>query len=234
MNTQPNNIPQHIVVFPDGNRRWAKEHNLSIAEGYLEGYKNFQRILIHGKKRGVRVFTIFGFSTENWNRPQEEVDFLMQFFVEAVSNQKSIQELQKEEVCVRIIGQKEKLSPTLQEHIAALEHATKDNTTFYLNLAVSYGGRWDITQAVQRIVQVGIPAGSITEETIAERLSTAGLPEPDLIIRAGGEQRLSNFILWQGAYAELYFSPAYWPDFHETELDEALEEFARRQRRFGK
>jgi len=227
-------IPQHIVVFPDGNRRWARERNLSVAEGYKEGYRNFQRFLVHCKKRGVKVLTIFGFSTENWSRPQEEVAFLMQFFIEAVSNTESIQQLKKEGVRVWIIGQKDRLTPVLREKMARMEETLKDEKNFHLNLAVSYGGRWDIVQAAQKLIKEGASPEQVTEEKFGQYLSTAGLPDPDLIIRAGGEKRLSNFVLWQAAYAELYFSPKYWPDFNEAELDEALEEFARRQRRFGK
>lgn len=231
---QNNNIPKHVVVFPDGNRRWAKERNLTTAEGYEEGYRNFQRFLQDCKKHKVQVLTIFGFSTENWSRPKEEVEFLMNFFVEAISNQLSIKQLEEEGVRVRVIGQRERLPHFLQERIVQMEDVTKKGASFHLNLAVSYGGRWDIVQAAREIVREGIPVEQVTEEKFGEYLSTAGLPDPDLIIRAGGEKRLSNFLLWQAAYAELYFSSKYWPDFDEKEFDIALEEFARRKRRFGR
>ena len=230
---QKNNIPQHIVLFPDGNRRWAKERGLPTLEGHMKGRENFEGFLTWCKKRGVKVITVFGFSSENWNRSKEEVEYLMDLFETYLSEPRGVKKFQQEGVHVQIIGQKERLRPSLQKVISDIENLTKDNSSFYLNLAVSYGGKWDITQAVKRIVQEGIPAEEIGEETIAERLSTAGLPDPDLIIRAGGEKRLSNFVLWQGAYAELYFCPKYWPDFEEQDLQEAFDEYARRQRRFG-
>ncbi len=157
----------------------------------------------------------------------------MKLFEKGLSSKGNIKEFQKEGTKVKIIGQKERLPKPLQKIIANIENLTKDNKNLYLNLAVSYGGRWDILQAVQKIIRKGIPASEITEDLIARHLSTAGLPEPDLIIRAGGEQRLSNFVLWQGAYSELYFSKKYWPAFTEKDLDEALEEYDLRQRRFG-
>ena len=157
----------------------------------------------------------------------------MDLFEEYLGNAQDVEKFQREGIHVSIIGQKERLRPSLQKVIAHVEEQTKNNTQFYLNLAVSYGGKWDITQAVRKIVQEGILAEEITEDTIAQRLSTAGLPDPDLIIRAGGEKRFSNFVLWQGAYAELYFCPKYWPDFKEQDLDDAFAEYAQRQRRFG-
>jgi len=230
---QKNSIPQHIVLFPDGNRRWAEERGLPTLEGHMKGRENFEGFLMWCKKRGVKVITVFGFSSENWNRPEEEVNYLMDLFETYLSDKKAIARFQEEGVRVKIIGQKERLRPSLQQTIAHIEDITKENSSFHLNLAVSYGGKWDITQAARKIIQEQIPAQDVTEETIAERLSTAGFPDPDLIIRAGGEKRLSNFILWQGAYAELYFSPKYWPDFTEEDLQKALDEYAHRQRRFG-
>jgi len=230
---QKNSIPKHIVLFPDGNRRWAKERGLPTLEGHMKGRENFEGFLTWCKSRGVKVITVFGFSSENWNRSKEEVECLMDLFETYLAEPKSIEKFQKGGVRVKIIGQKERLRPSLQKVIAQIEEITKNNAQFHLNLAVSYGGKWDITQAAKKVVEEGIPVEEITEETIAQRLSTAGLSDPDLIIRAGGEKRLSNFLLWQAAYAELYFCPKYWPDFTEHDLEEAIEEYARRQRRFG-
>ncbi len=224
-------IPQHIVLFPDGNRRWAKTNNLSINKGYLAGEKNFADFLRWCKSRGVKVITVFGFSTENWKRPKQQVNFLMHLFEKYLGE--GIEDLTKEGARIKIIGQKEKLSPSLQQVIKNVESATENNTAIHINLAVSYGGRWDILQAFKKMSEEGIASSKITEESLERYLSTAGLPEPDLIIRAGGEMRISNFVLWQAAYAELYFSPKMWPDFNEQDLDTALEEFDRRHRRFG-
>lgn len=224
-------VPNHIVLFPDGNRRWAKEKGVQTIEGHLAGYKNLINFCNWCRKRGVKVLTAFGFSTENWKRPKEEVQYLMRLFEEFLSQE--IERLRKEGAKIKIIGEKEKLPPSLQKIIQKVEDLTKNNNDYVLNLAVSYGGRWDILQAVRKIVEKKIPSREITEEMINSHLSTAGLPDPDLIIRAGGEQRLSNFVLWQAAYSELYFSEKYWPDFSEQELEKAIEEYDRRQRRFG-
>lgn len=233
MEQQNNAIPQHVVVFPDGNRRWAREKGLSVFKGYQEGRKNFQRLLSFCKSHRIKVVTTFGFSTENWNRPKDEVEFLMRFLEETLSANEYLREFQEQGICVRIIGQREKLPSSLQEAILNVERLTAENKELYLNLGVSYGGRWDIVQAVQRITREGTAGEHITEELIGSSLSTAGLPEPDLVIRAGGEKRFSNFLLWQSAYAELYFSDKYWPDFGEQDFEEALAEYARRSRRFG-
>ncbi len=228
-----NKVPQHIVLFPDGNRRWAKERGLPTLQGHWQGYQNLLKFCQWCQKRGVKILTAFGFSTENWKRTKEEVNYLMRLFEKGLSQKSNIKDFQKNKVKVKIIGQKEKFPKSLQRVVSDVENLTKDNKNLQLNLAVSYGGRWDITQAVQQIVEKKIPASKITEELIGEHLSTAGLPEPDLIIRAGGEKRLSNFVLWQGAYSELYFSPKLWPAFSEKDLDEALKEYSLRQRRFG-
>jgi undecaprenyl diphosphate synthase len=227
-------IPYHIVLFPDGNRRWAQESGLPTFRGHWEGFKKLKEFCRWCKERGVKVGTAFGFSTENWKRSKKEVDYLMKLFEKRLSNKKDIKELQKEGVRVKVIGQKEKLPKPLQKVISSIESLTKDNKNFHLNLAVSYGGTWDILQAVQKIMKKNPPVKKITEDLIGQYLSTAGLPNPDLIIRAGGEKRLSNFLLWQAAYSELYFSKKLWPDFTEKDLDLAIKEYLRRQRRFGK
>lgn len=226
------NIPQHIVLFPDGNRRWAKQKGLVSIDGHKQGYNNLLDFSEWCKNRGVKVLTAFGFSTENWNRTKEEVDYLMNLLEKCLLD--NLEKYNKDGVRVRVIGQREKLPQSLQKAAKTVEDATKNNSKLFLNLAISYGGRWDILQAVKKIIGERIPAEKIGEKLFEEYLSTAGLPAPDLIIRAGGEMRLSNFVLWQAAYSELYFSPKLWPDFSEKDLDEALEEFDKRQRRFGK
>lgn len=237
MSNEKSSVPQHIVLFPDGNRRWAKEQGLDTLEGHKAGYENILKFREWCQARGVKGLTAFGFSTENWNRTEREVSYLMRLLESAlVSNFKRYlneEDFRKQGVRVRVIGQKERLPKSLQNEIAKVEEGTKDNTNFFLNLAISYGGRWDILQAVQKIVKSGISSQDITEDTISSYLSTAELPEPDLVIRAGGEKRFSNFLLWQSAYAELYFSEKYWPAFTEQDFEEALQEYAKRQRRFG-
>ena len=226
------NIPQHIVLFPDGNRRWARERGLHPLEGHLAGKNNLEEFLKWTKKRGVAVLTVFGFSTENWSRSPQEVDYLMTLF-ETYLGGESIAKFQEQGIRVCVIGQKDKLRPSLQKIIKEVEEQTRNNTGLRLNVAVSYGGRWDIVQAAQKALQEGVLAQELTQERFALYLSTAGLPDPDLVIRPGGEMRFSNFLLWQAAYAEFYFTKKYWPDFTEQDLDDALAEYARRQRRFG-
>lgn len=226
------NVPQHIVLFPDGNRRWAVEKKLSIQEGYLKGKDKFNDFLRWCKKRKVKIVTVFGFSSENWKRPQDQVDFLMHLFEKYLSE--GIDEFNQEGVKVRVIGQKEKLSGSIKKVIENVENATQNNDVILLNLAVSYGGKWDIVNATKEIMKAGINPEKIDEALFESYLSTGGLPNPDLVIRVGGEMRLSNFVLWQAAYSELYFSPKLWPDFSEDDLVAALEEFNQRQRRFGK
>jgi len=227
-------IPKHIVLFPDGNRRWAKKHKLPSIKGHWQGYKNLIDFCYWAKDRGVKILTAFGFSTENWNRSKKEVNYLMKLFEKGLLNKKNLERSKKEGVRVKIIGQRERLPKSLQKAIKKIENLTKDNKEFLLNLAVSYGGRWDIIQAVKKIVKKKLKTKNITEKEFEKYLSTAGLPEPDLVIRAGGEKRLSNFLLWQAAYSELYFCPKLWPDFTEKDLDKAIKEYQKRERRFGR
>lgn len=226
------NIPKHIVVFPDGNRRWAKNLGIASLEGHKEGYRNLITFTRACKNRGVKVITAFGFSTENWNRAPEEVSYLMKLLEEGLLESRD--EFVREGVKVVIIGERYRLPSALCQAIDLVEKSTSHHQDFQLNLAISYGGKWDILEATKAIVKKGIAPENITEEIFENHLSTAGLPAPDLVIRAGGEMRLSNFVLWQAAYAELYFSPKFWPEFSEQDLDEALQEFDRRKRRFGK
>ena len=226
------NIPNHIVLFPDGNRRWAKQKGLASLKGHQQGYNNLLDFSEWCKKKGVKVLTAFGFSTENWNRTKEEVDYLMKLLGGCLID--NLDKYAKDNVRVRVIGQRERLPESLQKAIKKTENATANNSSLFLNLAISYGGKWDILNAVKNIVKEGIEPDKIDEKLFESYLSTAGLPAPDFIIRAGGEMRMSNFVLWQAAYSELYFSPKLWPDFTEQDLDIALAEFDRRARRFGK
>ena len=227
-------IPYHIALIPDGNRRWAKEKGLSSLKGHWQGCKNFIEFCEWCKNRGVKILTIFGFSTENWNRAEKEVNYLMKLVEKYLLNKKNIAKFQREKVRVKIIGQKQKLPKSLQKIIANVENLTKNNKNLQLNLAISYGGRWDILQAVQKIIRKKIPLNCITEDLIEQNLTTTGLPAPDLVIRVGGEKRFSNFILWQIAYSELYFCKKYWPAFTEADFDKVIKEYAQRQRRFGR
>ena len=228
-----NKIPNHIVLFPDGNRRWAKQRGLPSLKGHLKGHEKFKDFLRWCQEKGVKIVTVFGFSTENWKRSKKEVSYLMSLLKKGLSNKKEIEKFQKAGIRVKIIGQRKRLSKSLQKVISNIEELTKNNKKFYLNLAVSYGGRWDIVQAIKRIIREKIPVKKINEDLIGSFLSTAGLSAPDLVIRAGGEKRLSNFVLWQSAYSELYFCPKLWPDFSEKDLDKAFQDYAKRQRRYG-
>ena len=235
---QQNIVPKHVVILPDGNRRWARERGLDTIEGHKAGYKKLIDLCRWAKDRGVKAVTAFGFSTENWNRPKKEVQYLMNL-LETGLRENFSEETKKAKakelgIRVRIIGQTERLPQSLQKIIREVEEYTKANTKLYLNLAISYGGRWDIVQAAKKIIGKGIKPGELTEELFNEHLTTGDLPDPDLFIRTGGEQRLSNLVIWQAAYAELYFCPKYWPDFSEEDFDNALAEYARRQRRFGR
>lgn len=231
-------VPHHIVLFPDGNRRWARKKGLPTLKGHQKGYRNLIDFCEWCKDRGVKVLTAFGFSTENWSRSKAEVGYLMKLFEKGLSEYlkkyQGNEKYKREGIRVKIIGQKERLPKSLQKVIKKVEDATANNKKLQLNLAVSYGGRWDILQAFQEIIRKKISAKKITEDLFESFLSTAGLANPDLIIRAGGEKRLSNFVLWQAAYSELYFSKKLWPDFTEKDLDEALKEYVRRQRRIGR
>ena len=225
-------IPEHIVLFPDGNRRWAKAKGLYSLEGHKKGYENLLDFSEWCKNRGVKVLTAFGFSTENWDRTPEEVNYLMKLVADCLID--NLPAWKKNGVQVRIIGQRDRLPDYVKNAILTAEAETKNNAELFLNLAISYGGKWDILQAIKKIIQDKIPEDKIDEKLFENYLSTAGLPMPDFIIRAGGEKRMSNFVLWQAAYSELYFAPKYWPDFTEKDLDLALEEYDLRQRRFGK
>jgi undecaprenyl diphosphate synthase len=226
-------IPHHLGIIIDGNRRWARERRLPTFEGHRRGLEKLKEVGKWCKEKGVKILTIYAFSTENWNRSKEEVSYLMKLLKRAFSK-KEIKWLNKEGIKLQVIGQRERLPESLQQAIREAEVLTKNNQEGILNLAISYGGRAEICQAVQNIFESNEPPHKITEDFVSKNLWTADLPDLDLIIRTGGEQRISNFLLWRAAYAEFYFSKKYWPAFTEKDLDEALADYAQRQRRFGK
>ena len=225
-------VPAHIAIIMDGNGRWARQRNLPRLAGHRAGTENLRRVIRACVEFGVRYLTIYAFSTENWARPREEVEGLMEIMREFID--KELDELDAEGVQIRHVGKLEGVRPELQAKIREAIERTRDNQRLVLNVAFNYGGRDEIVRAVRRIVQEGIPAEEITEETIANRLYTAGIPDPDLVIRTSGEIRTSNFLLWQTAYAEWYFTPVFWPDFGRENLLEAIADYNRRERRFGR
>jgi len=223
-----NRLPYHLGIILDGNRRWAKEKGLPYFEGHRKGLETVKKIINYCREKGIKILTLFVFSTENWKRGREEVNYLMRLTKKAISNH--FKHLHKNKIRVRVIGQRETLPKSLQKEITKIEKLTKDNKEMTVNFALSYGGRAEIVEAVKKIIEKKIPSQKISENTIKENLWTSDV---DLIIRTGKEQRISNFLIWQAAYSELYFYPKYWPDFTEKDLDLALLDHAQRQRRFG-
>lgn len=224
-------VPRHIAIIMDGNGRWAKARGLPRTEGHRHGVENLRRILEACVREGVQILTIYAFSTENWNRPRYEVQMLMKFLEFFIDRE--LNELDRNGVQIRHLGEMDNVPPRLQEKIRTACQRTAGNNRLILNVAFNYGGRDEIVRAVRRIVADGIPADQITEAVISRYVYTSGLPDPDLIIRTSGELRVSNFLIWQAAYAEYYATPIYWPDFDEAELHKALETYAGRKRRFG-
>jgi len=226
-------IPFHLGIIMDGNRRWAREKGLPVLEGHRRGAKRLKEIGGITLEKGIKVLTVFAFSTENWKRSKMETNYLMQILKQFL-NAENVKELNQKGVRLNIIGEKERLPAKLQKRIEEVEKITSTNKKGILNLAVSYGGRSEIIQAIKKIIREKVSPDKIDEDLINENLWTKGLPYPDLIIRTSGIKRLSNFLTWQTAYSELYFTEKYWPDFTEKELDKALTDFSLRQRRFGK
>jgi undecaprenyl diphosphate synthase len=219
----------------DGNGRWARERSRPRHAGHRAGVKSVRASVEYAAERGVKYLTLFAFSSENWQRPKEEVSKLMALFVEAL--RREVAELHQNRVRLRFIGAREQLDAKLIDKIASAEQLTADNSGLKLQVAVAYGGRWDIVQAARKLVQQveagQVDAGEIDEARFASGLQLTGIPDPDLLIRTGGERRISNFVLWNLAYAELWFSDVLWPDFDKSSLDAALEFYSRRQRRYG-
>ena len=230
-----NGNPRHIAIIMDGNGRWAQKRLMPRIMGHYAGVKAVRKIVEYCGKQNIEVLSLFAFSSENWRRPQDEVSLLMELFMTTL--QSEVDALDKNNIRLRIIGDKSAFPEKLQARIAAAEAQTRENTGLNLVIAANYGGRWDIAQAVQKIlgdIQSGaIAEQAITEQLISDYLVTAELPEPDLFIRSGGEERVSNFLLWQLAYTEFYFTEALWPDFDQDALQKAIDSFKGRQRRFG-
>jgi undecaprenyl diphosphate synthase len=227
--------PRHIAVIMDGNGRWAAARALPRPAGHRMGVRSVKQIVENCAKRGVEVLTLFAFSSENWKRPREEVSMLMNRFLEALDEE--VDNLHGNQIQLKFVGNLEQLAPALQERMRAAMVLTADNKRMTLVVAVAYGGRWDVAVAArelaERCVAGQMKADDIDEAALGARLALAGLPDPDLLIRTGGDQRISNFLLWNLAYTELYFCDTLWPDFGERELNEAIDHFGRRQRRFG-
>lgn len=227
-------LPRHIAIIMDGNGRWAKKRFLPRFVGHQKGLNAVKRVVSYCSEIGVEALTLFAFSTENWKRPQDEVNKLMGLFLKAL--QKEVSKLHENNVQLRIIGDRSAFNTDIQEHIAQAEHMTAGNTGLVLNIAANYGGRADIVQAVKawHAANPEKTLEELQEQDISDYISVADLPAPDLLIRTGGEQRISNFLIWQSAYAELYFTDALWPDFAEKHVDAAVSSYAQRERRFGK
>lgn len=228
-------IPRHVAIILDGNGRWAKAKGLPRNYGHVEGAKTVEKICEEAYKMGIQYLTVYAFSTENWNRPQEEVDALMKLLRNYMKN--CLKTAEKNRMCVRVIGDLTRLEEDLQEKIAELMEATKHNDGLHFQIAINYGGRDEMTRAVKKLADQ-VAAGTlkpeqITDQLLNEQLDTAGLPDPDLLIRTCNEQRISNFLLWQLAYTELYFTPVAWPDFSKQELEKAVEAYNHRDRKYG-
>ena len=221
-------VPRHIAVIMDGNGRWAKRRLLPRLAGHKQGVESLRRCARACVERGVQVLTVFAFSSENWNRPQEEVSGLMSLLASALA--KEVAQLSRDGVRLYFVGDRQGLSDKVRAGLQEAERTTAHNTRLILNVCFNYGGRWDIAQAAQKLVEQGV---ELTPENLDKAMALAHVPDPDLMIRTGGETRISNFLLWQAAYTELFFSNALWPEFDEAALDEAIAVFGGRERRFG-
>lgn len=229
------NIPRHVAIIMDGNGRWAQKKGLPRVAGHKAGVETVRSVIQACAEKGIEVLTLFAFSSENWRRPKKEVSLLMSLFLTAL--QREVKKLHKNDVKLRIVGDVSAFDNKIQKQIKKSEALTENNKTLVLNIAANYGGQWDITRAVKLLaeqVEAGkLQTEEITPELINENLSMSELPDPDLFIRTGGEQRISNFLIWQLAYSELYFTDTLWPDFDRDAFELALNSFAGRQRRFG-
>ena len=235
LNEQNENIPKHVAIIMDGNGRWARNRAMPRHAGHRAGVKSVRNVVETAAQRGVSYLTLFAFSSENWSRPKEEVSRLMQLFLEAV--QREAKALHRNNVKLQFIGARDQLQQGLLQKISEAESLTAGNSGLNLFVAVAYGGRWDIVSAAKRIAEQvkdgRLPLDAIDESTFSDELQLAGVPDADLLIRTGGEQRISNFLLWNLAYAELYFTEKLWPDFGADDFDDAIGYFASRQRRYG-
>jgi undecaprenyl diphosphate synthase len=231
----PGTVPQHVAVIMDGNGRWAKARGLPRIAGHRKGVERVRDLVAVCGEKGVAYLTLFAFSSENWRRPEQEVRLLMELFMTAL--EREVKKLHRNDIHFRVIGDIDGLGASLAAAVHEAEALTRDNTRLHLTIAANYGGRWDIARATQEVARRAargeIDPESITPDSLEPFLSLHGVPEPDLFIRTGGEQRISNFLLWQLAYTELYFTPTLWPEFDRNEFEAALVSFAGRQRRFG-
>ena len=225
-------LPNHVAIIMDGNGRWAKKHGLPRLEGHQAGAKNINPTIKYLNQHHLKYVTLYGFSTENWNRPEDEVTGLLHLFEETID--KYVSELHKRGIKLHHLGHLEELPKGLQSAINRAIELTKNNTRMTLSFALNYGGRFEILDAVRRIIAEGIPLQNIDEKLFNSYLYTAGLPDVDLLIRTGGEFRISNFLIWQAVYSEYYFTDVLWPDFNQKELEKALLAYSQRQRRFGR
>lgn len=230
-------VPAHIAIIPDGNRRWAKKRMLPVVAGHREGAEVFRRIVRHAEHLGIKYITFYAFSTENWKRDDAEVETLMKLLLNFLLNSEKELGADKDKICIRVIGDRSRLSQQMQEEIVRVERETEDNTNIIVNMAINYGGRDELKTCVQSIARKvkdgALEPEEITEETISQNLYTKDTPDPDLLIRTSGEERISNYLLWQMAYTEFYFTHKLWPDFNERDLEEAVKVYSSRQRRFG-
>lgn len=228
-------LPKHIAIIMDGNGRWAQAKGKARVFGHKAGVEAVRKAVSTANRLGIKAVTLFAFSSENWRRPEDEVSLLMELFITVLSRE--VKRLHKNNIKLKILGDKSRFSQRLQDKIASAEALTENNTGMVLNVAANYGGQWDILQAtkkaMQKLIEQGLEPDSMTEEMISAELSTAGEPNVDLLIRTSGECRISNFMLWQTAYAELYFTEQHWPDFDEQSLTDAIAWFVTRERRFG-
>jgi undecaprenyl diphosphate synthase len=227
-----NKVPQHVAIIMDGNGRWARQRGLPRQAGHRAGAENLRRIINASVDFGIKILTIYAFSTENWDRPKREVRALMKIFAHVLNQE--INELHAQGVCIHHLGDLTGVSPTLSQKVRDALELTKNNDRLILNVAFNYGGRSEILQAVRQMLADGIRPEDLTEDLFSSYLFTANLPDPDLVIRTSGELRISNFLIWQAAYAEFYPTPTYWPDFGREELHEALVAYGQRNRRFGR
>jgi undecaprenyl diphosphate synthase len=225
-------VPTHIAIIMDGNGRWALSRGLPRMAGHRAGTENLRRVIEACIEYGISYLTLYAFSTENWGRPEGEVQGLMQILEDVIDRE--LQELHDQGVQLHHIGRLDRLNPILRDKVIQAVEYTKENSRLILNVAFNYGGRDEIVCAIQRIIEDGVKADDVTDELVSQYLFTAGVPDPDLIIRTSGELRGSNFLIWQGAYCEWYFTPTYWPDFDKEQLRLALEEFSHRERRYGR
>lgn len=225
-------VPQHVAMIMDGNGRWAIQRGLPRLAGHKAGTENLRRVIRATVEFGVKYLTIYAFSTENWGRPAEEVNGLMLILQNVIDRE--LNELHNEGVQLRHIGRLERLDPAIQKKVLHAIELTKNNDRLVLNVAFNYGGRDEIVNAIQNIIKDGIPAEEVTDEMVNRYLFTAGVPDPDLIIRTSGELRVSNFLIWQAAYSEWYITPTFWPDFDKEEYHRALATYSNRDRRYGK